>query len=864
MNSEPESSKPRWKPFGASSILLVVWGYAIFAALWILLSDKAVAWLFSDPEQLTAAATLKGWLFVAITSLLLFGLMRRIAGTSSSANSADSSSSTPPRLTLPLFLLIAAILAITAMAGVQSFLNFRSKEEIRLQAIAELKTQQISDWLQERRGDAEFLQANPFFIEHYRRWVDQGDLTSRDLIQNWLEELRLHRSFSAITLLDAQGNKLLGSVRSPKEISPLLRDTAQQTAADRRVHQVGPYRGLAGNLRLDFVAPVSAMGDHLPLIVLHTDPADWLYRTLQTWPATYVSDEILLCRYEGDKVIFLNELRYLKDYAAKSQISLTRKDFFLTPTPHDKVAVPGLVKGKDYRGIDSLGVARAVPGTDWVLVAKLDCAELYQKVFHDSLWIGLAGAFALFMAVTGFYVLRQRQQLALVTNLNQCQIERIQALDLLKVISDSSIDAIFAKDLAGRYILFNLAASRFVGKPAEEVLGRDDRHIFPIEQAETLLNIDREIIAGNRFYTGEQLLDTSSGQRIFHTTKGPLRDGEGKVVGLFGISRDITEYKQSEQALRASELRYRSLFDNMMNSVVHARIIFQGNRPVDLEYLSANPAFAEVTGISEPVVGRRVSEVVPGYCENNRESLEIFGRVAVSGKSERWEHYLKELDRWFSFMIYSPVQGEVIIVTENITERKRVEEQLKISEERFQQALAATSDGLWDWDLRSGLAYLSPQYYRIVDYKPEEVRPDLEFFKSIVHPDDWAMVMTSMEANLHGETPDSEIDYRLITPAGSVKWIRGRGRVVERDEGGAPLRMIGTITDITVRKSAEEALRIQSQELAQRNEELERFNRATVGRKLDMIALKQQVNELSRQLGREPPYSLAFLNDKSG
>jgi len=100
----------------------------------------------------------------------------------------------------------------------------------------------------------------------------------------------------------------------------------------------------------------------------------------------------------------------------------------------------------------------------------------------------------------------------------------------------------------------------------------------------------------------------------------------------------------------------------------------------------------------------------------------------------------------------------------------------------------------------------------------------------------------------------------LVTSSGEIKWIRGRGRVAERDAEGAPLRMIGTITDISARKAVEEALRRQTQELAQRNAELERFNRATVGRELDMIALKQQVNELSRQLGQEPPYPLAFLD----
>ena len=126
-------------------------------------------------------------------------------------------------------------------------------------------------------------------------------------------------------------------------------------------------------------------------------------------------------------------------------------------------------------------------------------------------------------------------------------------------------------------------------------------------------------------------------------------------------------------ALSQSEQAYHSLFDNMLNGVVHARVIFEGETPVDLQYIATNPAFATITGITEDVVGRRISEFIPGYCANNPESLETFGKVAASGVPVRWEHYLKELERWFSFIVYAPAPGEVVIVTENITERKQAE-----------------------------------------------------------------------------------------------------------------------------------------------------------------------------------------------
>lgn len=134
---------------------------------------------------------------------------------------------------------------------------------------------------------------------------------------------------------------------------------------------------------------------------------------------------------------------------------------------------------------------------------------------------------------------------------------------------------------------------------------------------------------------------------------------------------------ESAEALRESEARYRSLSENSLNGLVRCRVRFERDRAVDLEYLETNPAFAETTGIHEPVVGRCISEVIPGYCENNPDSLQKFGEVARSGKAARWEHHLAQIDRYFSLVIYPMGGDEIVIVSENITERKRQNEELE-------------------------------------------------------------------------------------------------------------------------------------------------------------------------------------------
>ncbi len=137
---------------------------------------------------------------------------------------------------------------------------------------------------------------------------------------------------------------------------------------------------------------------------------------------------------------------------------------------------------------------------------------------------------------------------------------------------------------------------------------------------------------------------------------------------------------------------------------------------------------------------------------------------------------------------------------------RQQQERIRASEERLQLALDATNDGLWDWDMIRDLAYLSPQYYRMSGYEPGEVTPNAAFFRRLVHPDDHGPVLAAINAHWRGDSESSRIEYRMVTKGGDVRWVVGRGRVVARDPEGRPLRMVGTITDITDRKLAELAL----------------------------------------------------------
>ena len=143
------------------------------------------------------------------------------------------------------------------------------------------------------------------------------------------------------------------------------------------------------------------------------------------------------------------------------------------------------------------------------------------------------------------------------------------------------------------------------------------------------------------------------------------------------IDRAEAERRRAEQALLKSEQLYRSLFGNMLDAFAYCKMHFDDQgRPVDFVYLEVNSAFEKLTGL-ENVIGKKVTQMIPGIKESYPDLFEIYGRVALTGKPEKFEIDFKPLRAWFSISVYSMEKEYFVTVFDNITERKRAEEELK-------------------------------------------------------------------------------------------------------------------------------------------------------------------------------------------
>jgi PAS domain S-box-containing protein len=251
--------------------------------------------------------------------------------------------------------------------------------------------------------------------------------------------------------------------------------------------------------------------------------------------------------------------------------------------------------------------------------------------------------------------------------------------ETMRALLNAIPESIFLIDADRAIVAANETLVQRLGKSIEEVVGAKIAEILPAEVAKRRKAHADEVFQTGRAVRFEDMREGRSFDNFLH----PILDAEGMVAKLAVFSLDITERRQVEQALREREKSYRSLFENMLEGFAYCRMLFDDQgQPVDWVYLEVNRAFARLTGL-ENIVGRRVTEAIPGIKESAPELFEIYGRVSLTGQPERFEIYLKPLARWLHITAYSPGKEHFIAVFEDITDRKRAELALRESEQKL-------------------------------------------------------------------------------------------------------------------------------------------------------------------------------------
>ena len=394
--------------------------------------------------------------------------------------------------------------------------------------------------------------------------------------------------------------------------------------------------------------------------------------------------------------------------------------------------------------------------------------------------------------------------------------EKVQARKALQVAQEQlevmfhSVPAmIFYKDCSNRILRANWYAAVMLGCSTQELEGKQMEDLFPFDAAEQY-RADLEVIQAGRPKRGsiERYYNADCEERWAETDRIPYVGLGGGIEGIIVFSRDITDRKQAEHALRSAEAQFKAAFEVM--SVGYTQADLSGR------YIRVNRKFCEMSGYREDeLLTMTILDLT--HPEDRERSKQEFERVLKRESHEfrlEMRYVRKDGSIWWGDLTVNVCCDEMdaplwmMAVHYDVTSRKSAETALRLSEECWQFALEGSQDGVWDWEPDTNRIYFSARWKNMLGYDEGEIENSYAGWNVLVHPDDLGDVEDALRAYLEGRSSRYESRYRMRAKSGEYRWILGRGKIITRHPDGRPKRVVGTISDITEMVKAEAALRM--------------------------------------------------------
>ncbi|MDX9759970.1 MAG: PAS domain S-box protein, partial [Bacteroidota bacterium] len=375
-------------------------------------------------------------------------------------------------------------------------------------------------------------------------------------------------------------------------------------------------------------------------------------------------------------------------------------------------------------------------------------------------------------------------------------------------ILDGIEEIIFDLDRDGTVLFVSPAVERLLGHTATDLIGRPFSELIVDtlrgEWAATL----RRMFDGELSTCEFPVTARDGGEHVLHIA-ARRRYEDGEVRGLAGIMTDITDRRAMEHAIRDVRMQTQQYLDI-------AEVIFL-SLDLDGRIALVNNKGCEILGYREhEIIGRDwFATCLPDSAA--AEVREYFRRMLREGEkpAETHENVVvtkggeHRLIRWHNALLHD-ARGSVVGVLssgEDITERRRIEEEVRGTRELIELALWGADLGAWEWNVATDALTLNRRSLELLGFVDDDQLPSFgDLREEILPAEDRIRLRAALDEHLAGETPFYQAETWMITRSGEWKWVLERGKVVERDKTGAPLRLAGTYLDLTERKYAEIAL----------------------------------------------------------
>ncbi|MGD9116805.1 MAG: PAS domain S-box protein [Dehalococcoidia bacterium] len=378
-------------------------------------------------------------------------------------------------------------------------------------------------------------------------------------------------------------------------------------------------------------------------------------------------------------------------------------------------------------------------------------------------------------------------------------------------IAENALEWIWEVDAEGKYTYSSPVVEEILGYKPKEMLGKHFYDLFLPDEREELKKSALAAFAKKQPF--RQFLNRNvrkDGKVVWLSTSGaPIVDEAGKLIGYRGADVDITESKEAEEKLQRSEA----------NLAEAQRVAHIGSWEMDVasgalhwsdEVYRIYGMEPQQAGVSYDTFKERIHPedrdvVDKAYTDSveNKTPYRVTHRIVLEDGTVR---YVDERGETFYDDQGEPYRS--LGTVQDITERKLAEEALEESEKRLSLAVEGTNLGLWDWNVQTGEVVINERFAEMVGYTVEDLSPvTFDKWFEFAHPDDLKISSRLLEEHFAGKSDYYECEARVKHKNGEWVWVLDRGKVVERNKEGKPVRMTGIHLDITERKRAVDALR---------------------------------------------------------
>lgn len=903
--------------------------YIGIASGWILFSDKLLNWFLPAPADLTLLQSIKGVGFVLVTASILYWLIRfNPAGRHQHFAGMNDRRG---RRHLPLVLFVALTIGIGA-TGWLTYSSLKSamlKEAINsLSGIGRLKADQLDLWVRNTIRDSELITRNSAFAVDAGKWLEQGagEDKRKALVSLHLQRLIENSHYSGAILFDREGNAILATKVAEIEIIQHRHDALKAMATASTV--LVDFHFLDSTQRgteLGLASPLTVQDKVVGAIYFSIDPTQFLYPLIQRWPVPTETAETALIRQDGNRAVFLTALKHGNHPPLA---------FSLPPTDSTLPAVRALrgerggMQGIDYRGVEVLAYADAIPNTPWKILAKQDSSEALSTIHRMAVITTVVTFFLLTIAGTLLWLWWRRELIQFAVRIEMDKRLLARHYDYLSKYAN---DMILLTDESGKVIEANDRALQCYGYSRDELLGkrmcdlrtetvadythdqsddygvifesehhRKDGSTFPAEVSARLIEeggrtivhmvvrditerktaleklrfaqlvvesspvilwrwratdgwpteyVSENVIqfgyAAEEFLSGrlayadiihpddigrvEEEVARNSAAGISHYTQQyritckngdirwlddrttVIRDEQGNITHYQGTTTDITVQKAAEISLQVSEERFRNIFDAVSDAV----ILYDANTD---RMMDANPRASEMSGYShEELLMLHAGELSSGEPHYTKEDARLQIQRSLSEDVASFEWHAKDKTGrlfWVEISTRRTLiagQDMLLITLRDIDDRKQAEERAKKAADILQLALEGAAEAVWEVDVETGEAYVSEEYYHLLDQPPDPPPTSMQKWVARLHPDDREQVPATFRRMVEADVERYQIEFRLCHRDGHYLWMLGRAKTVERNALGKPKRLVGTFIDITERKTTELRLRLDAE-----------------------------------------------------